>query len=95
MADLLERAIDDNPGLLLRDGGIIKDGFDKESDEYRTLASDSQSLLQKMEEEQKQLTGIKSLKVGYNKVFGYFIEVRKTNIDQGFHPENFEEWHSK
>lgn len=82
LADLLERAIDDNPGLLLRDGGIIKDGFDKELDEYRTLASDSQSLLQKMEEEQKQLTGIKSLKVGYNKVFGYFIEVRKTNIDQ-------------
>ncbi|WP_231036261.1 DNA mismatch repair protein MutS [Pectinatus sottacetonis] len=87
LVDLLERAIADNPGFLLRDGGIIKDGFDKELDEYRTLASDSRSLLQKMEEEQRQSTGIKSLKISYNKVFGYFIEIRKSNISQV--PENY------
>ncbi|WP_231035013.1 DNA mismatch repair protein MutS [Pectinatus frisingensis] len=82
LADLLEKSIAENPGLLLRDGGIIKDGFNEELDEYRRLASDSQSLLQQMEEQQRQITGIKSLKVGYNKVFGYFIEIRKSNIDQ-------------
>lgn len=82
LVDLLERAIDENPGLLLRDGGIIKDGFNKELDEYRRLASDSQSLLQQMEEEQRKATGIKSLKISYNKVFGYFIEIRKSNIEQ-------------
>lgn len=82
LVDLLERSITENPGFLLRDGGIIKDGFDSELDEYRHLASDSQSLLQKMEEEQREVTGIKSLKISYNKVFGYFIEIRKSNLDQ-------------
>ncbi|MDQ0203400.1 DNA mismatch repair protein MutS [Pectinatus haikarae] len=82
LVDLLEKSIDDNPGFLLRDGGIIKDGFDEELDEYRHLASDSQTLLQQMENEQKQQTGIKSLKISYNKVFGYFIEIRKSNLEQ-------------
>lgn len=82
LAGLLEKSIADNPGFLLRDGGIIKDGFDEELDEYRHLASDSQSLLQHMEDEERQKTGIKSLKISYNKVFGYYIEIRKSNLEQ-------------
>ena len=77
--DLLARAIVDEPGLTIREGGIIKDGYDSELDEYRTLAHDSKSMLQKIEEREKEQTGIKSLKIGYNKVFGYYIEVRNSS----------------
>jgi DNA mismatch repair protein MutS len=79
--DLLTRAIMDEPGLLLRDGGIIKKGYSQELDEYRRIAKDSKQLLQEMEEAEKEKTGIRSLKIGYNKVFGYYIEVRHSGAD--------------
>ena len=78
LASLLERAIVDEPGLSLREGGIIKEGFDRELDEYRRIARDSKKMLQEIEEREREKTGIKALKIGYNKVFGYYIEVRNS-----------------
>ncbi|MGP1470107.1 MAG: DNA mismatch repair protein MutS [Schwartzia sp. (in: firmicutes)] len=76
LASLLARAIVDEPGLSVREGGIIRPGYNDELDEYRRIAHDSKQLLQEMEEREKTQTGIKALKIGYNKVFGYYIEVR-------------------
>ena len=81
ITELLERSIVEEPGISVRDGGIIKDGFDKELDEYRRISRDSKSMLQEIEEREKEETGIRSLKVGYNKVFGYYIEVRHSGTD--------------
>ena len=81
LVDLLEKSIDENPGLTIRDGGIIKDGYNQDLDEYRTISRDSKKLLQEMEEKEKETTGIRSLKIGYNKVFGYYIEVRNSGTD--------------
>ncbi len=81
VTELLARAIVDEPGISLREGGIIKDGYDAELDEYRRIAHDSKSMLQEIEEREKEQTGIKSLKIGYNKVFGYYIEVRNSGAD--------------
>ncbi len=81
LVDLLTRAIVDEPGLTVREGGIIKDGYNAELDEYRRIAHDSKAMLQEMEEQEKAKTGIKSLKIGYNKVFGYYIEVRNSGAD--------------
>lgn len=75
----LESAIVDNPGIILREGGIIKDGYNEELDSYRHIARDSKTMLQEIEERERENTGIKSLKIGYNKVFGYYIEVRNTS----------------
>ena len=66
----------DEPGVSVREGGIIRPGYHAELDEYRRMAHDSKQLLQEMEEREKTRTGIKTLKIGYNKVFGYYIEVR-------------------
>ena len=82
LADLLDRAIVDEPGLTIRDGGIIRDGYNEELDEYRRIAHDSKTMLQEIEERERETTGIKSLKVGYNKVFGYYIEVRHSGTDK-------------
>ncbi|MCI6100900.1 MAG: DNA mismatch repair protein MutS [Selenomonas sp.] len=79
--DLLTRAIVDEPGLTIREGGIIKDGYNAELDEYRRISHDSKSMLQEIEQREKAETGIKSLKIGYNKVFGYYIEVRNSGAD--------------
>ena len=74
VVNLLNHAIVDTPGISLRDGGIIKEGYHKELDELRVIARDSRQMLQDMEQHEKDTTGIKSLKIGYNKVFGYYIE---------------------
>ena len=79
--DLLNRAIVDAPGLTIRDGGIIKEGYNEELDEYRKISRDSKQLLQEMEEKEKEATGIRALKIGYNKVFGYYIEVRHSGTE--------------
>ena len=81
LVDLLHRAIVDNPGLTIRDGGIIKEGYNEELDEYRKISRDSKHLLQAMEEQEKEKTGIRALKIGYNKVFGYYIEVRHSGTE--------------
>lgn len=81
LVDLLMRSIVDEPGISLREGGIIKPGYNKELDEYRRISHDSKTMLQEIEEREKEETGIKSLKIGYNKVFGYYIEVRHSGAD--------------
>ena len=82
LVDLLERAIVEDPGISLREGGIIKTGYNEELDEYRRISHDSKAMLQEIEEREKEQTGIKALKIGYNKVFGYYIEVRHSGADR-------------
>lgn len=73
---LIDDAIIENPSLHLRDGKFIKEGFNAELDEYRHIAHNSKRLLQELEQAERERTGIKALKLGFNKVFGYYIEVR-------------------
>ena len=82
LAELINRAIVENAGHSIRDGGIIRDGFDDELDEYRQIARDSKIMLAKFEDDEKSKTGIKALKVGYNRVFGYYIEVRNSGASK-------------
>lgn len=81
-AELIEKAILDEPANSLQNGGIIKEGYDRELDEYRRIAADSKKMLQEIEDREKEATGIKFLKIGYNKVFGYYIEVRHSGKDR-------------
>jgi DNA mismatch repair protein MutS len=80
MRQLLEKSIQETPPLSLKDGGIIKDGYNSEVDELRNIARKGKDFLSELEQKERQKTGISSLKVGYNKVFGYYIEVTKTNL---------------
>ena len=82
LRDVLERAIVDEPGISVREGGIIREGYDAALDELHRFSHDSKALLQEMEERERSRTGIKTLKIGYNKVFGYYIEVRHSGRDQ-------------
>ena len=77
--DLLSRAIIEDPPVLVRDGGVIAKGFDEELDELRGLSENASEFLLSYEQEQKEKTRIPSLKVGYNRVHGYFIEVTHTH----------------
>jgi len=77
--DLLQRAIIDDPPVLIRDGGVIAAGYDAELDELRGLSENASDFLLRYEQEQKEQTGIPSLKVGYNRVHGYYIEVTHTH----------------
>ncbi|MGC8767941.1 DNA mismatch repair protein MutS [Calditerrivibrio sp.] len=74
---LIDNAISDDPPLNIKDCGVIKDGYSSEVDELRGIRKNSQSLLLKIENEEKEKTGISTLKVRYNKVFGYYIEISK------------------
>lgn len=78
---VIENTIVDNPPILLKEGGIIKSNVSGELDYFRDLLTGGEEWLQKFEEEEKERTGIKNLKVAYNKVFGYFIEVTKSNLN--------------
>ena len=84
---LIDKAIVEDPSFSIREVGFIKDGYNQELDEYRNIAKNSKRLLQQMEEDEKNKTGIKSLKIGYNKVFGYYIEVRHSSTEMV--PENY------
>jgi DNA mismatch repair protein MutS len=77
--DLLERAIIEDPPVLIRDGGVIAKGYDEELDELRGLSENASEFLLNYEQEQKDRTAIPSLKVGYNRVHGYYIEVTHTH----------------
>jgi DNA mismatch repair protein MutS len=79
---LIENAIVQEPPLTVKEGGIIRTGFDKKLDELKEIAKGGKSWVLKLEAQERQRTGIKSLKVGYNKVFGYYIEVTKSNLSQ-------------
>jgi DNA mismatch repair protein MutS len=76
---LLEEAITENPPAVLKDGGYIKDGFNPELDDYRNARKNGKSLIANLEAAERQATGIKTLKVGFNKVFGYYIEITTSN----------------
>ncbi|MGB4267532.1 MAG: DNA mismatch repair protein MutS, partial [Limnochordia bacterium] len=88
LTELISRAIVDNPPITVRDGGLIKPGYNTELDELRQINKDGKSWIAALEAAERQRTGIKSLKVGYNKVFGYYIEVTKANLD--LVPDNYE-----
>jgi DNA mismatch repair protein MutS len=77
LVDLLDRAMIENPPMVIREGGVIADGYDKELDELRALNSNAGEFLLAMEEREKQATGISNLKVGYNRVHGYYIEISR------------------
>ncbi len=87
LLDLLEEAICDNPGASARDGDIIRPGYDAEIDADRELKDHGHDAVRKMEAEEREKTGIKTLKVSYNKVFGYYIDVPKSF--KGQVPENY------
>jgi DNA mismatch repair protein MutS len=77
--ELLEKAVIDEPPVLIRDGGVIRSGYDEELDRLRALSENAGEFLLNYEQEQKEKTGISSLKVGYNRVHGYYIEVTHTH----------------
>ena len=78
---LLSSAVNDNPSAAVREGGVIRDGFDKELDEYRLIKQNAHAILDKIESKEKAATGIKNLKIAYNRNFGYYIEVPKSQIN--------------
>ena len=82
LASLLFAAIVDEPPALMKDGGYIREGFNEELDELRTVGKTGRTLLDELEAREKEKTGIKTLKVGYNRVFGYYIEVSNSFKDK-------------
>ncbi|WP_180968062.1 DNA mismatch repair protein MutS [Cytobacillus massiliigabonensis] len=80
VVDLLERAIVDNPPLSIKDGNMIKDGYHEQLDQYRDATRNGKTWIAQLEKQEREKTGIKSLKVGYNRVFGYYIEVTRANL---------------
>lgn len=88
MASIIEKAIAPHPPAGLKDGGIIREGFSGEIDELRAVSGNAKDYIARLEAEERKKTGISSLKVGYNRVFGYYIELTKANLDQ--RPERFE-----
>ena len=76
----IEAALLDEPPALARDGGFVRDGFDPELDDLRTISRSGKQVIARMEEEERARTGISSLKVRFNRVFGYYIEVSKSNL---------------
>lgn len=79
---LLSQALVDNPPMLIRDGGVIADGFDEELDELRDLSNNANGKLLDLEEREKQRSGLSTLKIGYNRVQGYFIELSRAQADR-------------
>lgn len=84
---LIDKAIDENPPFTLREGGIIKEGFNEEIDGLRKIMNDGSGVLAEIEAAEREKTGIPKLKVGYNRVFGYYIEV--TNLYKDLVPEHY------
>lgn len=80
LAELIRKAIVDDPPASATEGGIVRDGYDSEVDSLREIVSGSRRWVIEFEERERERTGIKSLKVGYNRVFGYYIEVTKSNL---------------
>ena len=87
VTETINAAIVDDPPFSVREGGIIRDGYNADIDYLRSVISDSKGWIERIEEAEKKATGIKTLKVGYNRVFGYYIEVSKSFI--GSVPERF------
>lgn len=81
MTELIDNAITDSPPNSIKDGGIIKTGYHSEVDELREISQKGRNFLTEMEQKEKSRTGINFLKIGYNKVYGYYIEVTKSNVN--------------
>ncbi len=81
LRDLIDQSIVDNPPFSVREGGIIKSGYSSDVDGLRQISTKGKDFIAEMEMREKKRTGISSLKIGYNKVFGYYIEVTKANLD--------------
>ena len=79
ISSLINNSISDEPPAQLKDGGVIKDGFNEELDHYRQIIGGGKSIIEEIEKRERERTGIKNLKVSYNRVFGYYIEVTKSN----------------
>ncbi len=82
LAELLQRAVIENPPVVVRDGGVIAEGYDEELDELRGLSENAGNYLVDLETRERERTGIATLKVGYNRVHGYYIEIGRANSDQ-------------
>lgn len=82
LVDLIARAVVDEPPLAVKDGGLIRDGFDASLDELRRATREGKDWIAKLQQEEIERTGIQSLKVRFNSVFGYYIEVTKSNLDK-------------
>ncbi|WP_292388036.1 DNA mismatch repair protein MutS [Methanosarcina sp. UBA5] len=87
LAEMIDRAIVDEPPISVREGGMIKSGYSAELDELKDIASNSRQWIANFQQKERERSGIKSLKVGYNKVFGYYIEV--TNANSGQVPDDY------
>lgn len=87
LAELLERSISDDPPVTLRDGNLIKEGYNEELDELIHLLRDGKALILGLEREEREKTGIAKLKIGYNKIFGYYLEISNAQLDKV--PEHF------
>jgi DNA mismatch repair protein MutS len=81
LTDLLEAGIHEDAPYTLKDGGLINDGFSKELDDYRDIAKNGKAYLANLIQRERERTGIKNLKIGFNKVFGYYIEITKGNLN--------------
>lgn len=82
LVEKIERALVDNPAMTIKDGDIIRDGFHETLDTYRYTRKNGKKWIQELEQKEREETGIKSLKIGYNRIFGYYIEVTKANLGQ-------------
>ena len=82
LAELIDRAIIEDPPALLKDGGFIREGFDPDLDRLRSIMNGGSSLIDQIGEQERERTGIKSLKIGFNRVFGYYIEVTRSYLDK-------------
>ncbi len=82
IANLIKNTISENAPALLKDGGYIKEGFNASLDKLRNMKQNAEDFILKMQSKERETTGIKNLKIGYNKVFGYFIEVNKSYSDK-------------
>ena len=88
VVELLQAAIPDDPSITVGEGSAIREGFHTELDEVRSLSGNARKSIASLESDQRESTGIKNLKIGYNRVFGYYLEVSKSNI--GLVPDTFE-----
>jgi len=82
LKDLLEKGITEEPSVFLNEGNLIKDGFNKELDDLRSMRDNSRQILEQYLEEEKSETGITSLKIRYNRLIGYFFEVKNNSLDK-------------
>lgn len=80
IADLIDRSIVDEPPISVTEGNVIKDGYNEQLDKYRDAMTNGKKWMAQLEASERQVTGIRNLKVGYNKVFGYYIEITKANL---------------